>query len=800
MAHGTECTNVPMYCMLIDVFVTVLIAYSEEVKGIIESALKPEGLWGYPYYLIGTESWFDPSAFEAYGLKEYVKGFVGTLPWRPNRDLDYGYYRQLSHDLGKIYNESQVQYDEIEELWQNAYASTYGNSSDVYNIKLPGIWSFYGWDTAAAVINVLNHYAGEHGNEIESIWNGTDRWNGTASSQSDIIHELDRIIKHEVQYVGVTGNISFDDNGDRKHAFYLSGNVVDDNGTVEYFTIFSFDYNSTKIDPYNDIVWPDAFAEKGLIPQSDYVIRHEIRTLDSGVVTAMSVLLLLSICFSFICAVLIIYYRENKAMKSVSWKINITSVLGGILLLLSIFLLGIDENKTFMGGDTSHYSENHGRNLDFLCNFRAWLLVLSFTLLFMPLFFKTYRIARIFRVSIKSLDSHEISDHRLFLWTGVCVLVDIVLLSLFMVAVSPMKRIYKHEGDLVSIDLLISNQYEYGMCSMGGKKNNSQYDTTLLIVITLWKAMELFFGGYAAMNVSQILGFKQIARFDETGSQIFSVFFTMSILCIAMSIYFVSDNSHINFHFILICILGLLIVNVVLIANKGLRLYFIIRGKDSKYLETAEEKMDAWFKMMYVKTRKYGKAHGWIENGENSKTESSFRRARNKIRRLKRRVQSRDSQIRSTISESNTFHGRDSVDIGARARSSDPDHDHPDGDEDADTHGDGDHTESDNQLTPGLDINDVGMFAKDAPLPPTVFDKMVGKSGSVHELNEHVTLSQQASNVDPNYDTALRLESMDETVTPVVRTETMSDDGIGDQTNSKDTRAPTTDIIYEQDE
>ena len=212
------------------------------------------------------------------------------------------------------------------------------------------------------------------------------------------------------------------------------------------------DYNSTKIDPYNDIVWSDAFAEIRLIPQSDYVIRNEIRTLNSGVVTAMS---LTSICFSFICAVLIIKYRQNEAMKSVSWKINITSVFGGVLLLLSIFLLGIDANKTFMRADKSRYSENNGRNYDFLCNVCAWLL-----------------------------------------------------LSLFMVAVSPMKHLYKHEGNLETVDDLISNQFEYGMCSMG--KKNSQYG------VTLWKAIELFFGGYAAMNVSQILCFRQIARFDET--------------------------------------------------------------------------------------------------------------------------------------------------------------------------------------------------------------------------------------------------------------------------------------------
>ena len=85
------------------------------------------------------------------------------------------------------------------------------------------------------------------------------------------------------------------------------------------------------------------------------------------------------------------------------------------------------------------------------------------------------------------------------------------------------------------------------------------------------------------------------------------------ILCVVASAYFFSDNSSIDFQYITVSIGWLLIVNVTLITNIGIRLYYVSIGKESKYLETAKDKMDEYLKQMYKQTKAIGKQEGWIE-------------------------------------------------------------------------------------------------------------------------------------------------------------------------------------------
>ena len=68
-----------------------------------------------------------------------------------------------------------------------------------------------------------------------------------------------------------------------------------------------------------------------------------------------------------------------------------------------------------------------------------------------------------------------------------------------------------------------------------------------------------------------------------------SIFFTVTASLLFISVYFFADGSQINFHYISLGILIILIVNIVLFTNVGLRLYFVLSGKEEKYLKTAEE-------------------------------------------------------------------------------------------------------------------------------------------------------------------------------------------------------------------
>ena len=65
---------------------------------------------------------------------------------------------------------------------------------------------------------------------------------------------------------------------------------------------------------------------------------------------------------------------------------------------------------------------------DKLCNAREWLVAISFTLVFMPLFAKTYRISAIFN-NILKLRQTDIKDYHLIMGVLACVFIDIIFLA-----------------------------------------------------------------------------------------------------------------------------------------------------------------------------------------------------------------------------------------------------------------------------------------------------------------------------------------------------------------------------------
>ena len=201
----------------------------------------------------------------------------------------------------------------------------------------------------------------------------------------------------------------------------------------------------------------------------------------------------LSIIIGIVFIVLIIKLRENKAIKAVSWKLNIVSIIGSIILSITQILFGIDENM-------QSYTENDDK-FTFLCNFRTWLLAISFTLLFMPLFLKTYRIGQIFRVT-NDLRVKDITDTKLVYATLCCVLTDIIILFIF-VLIDPLSRQYQDSGNAETIDALQQVQHTYGLC------NCNDY-ASFLAIFSVWKVTQLLFGCYAAMTVTQVKSFFSI--------------------------------------------------------------------------------------------------------------------------------------------------------------------------------------------------------------------------------------------------------------------------------------------------
>lgn len=647
----------------LDVYIIVLISYSEVVYDIIQEALIPGGIFGYPYYYIGEASWFDSSTLKDYNLSDFVYGFIGTIPWQSNAKInasDTNYY-----SFETVFDESQRITNHFLSLWNQTLIT---DPISLYNITEPSIWAPYGWDSIDTIIRVLEKYQqvysgsdGELG--LELLWNNNSN---TSLESSIVMNRLHRLIVNETNFLGATGNVSFNSNGDREQGLYLFGNIIDDNSTMEYFGSYYVDSSDNvqiiSMSDLDSIKWPRYFVENNVdLPQASKITIYKVNTIDKSAVITGICLQSLTIVF-VICHIVVIVYlskckkidtnderkksvqtskvannndssknnstgnnndgRSSQDDKSSDDKLNSTTIIKGLNIQLSIIscigavlltcgglLFGIDENVISVGDnndnndiDFTNKEETHSNKLNFICNSRIWLLQVSVTLLFMPLFCKLYRIAQ-------NLSSKQIlkNDKQITFVTFVCVAVDLVLL-LIVSLMLPYYRDYEN-GNLKSIDTLQSIQYKYGICTC----DNS---FIVIIIIGSWKLIELLFGCYAAIIVSQIVGVREIMRLSETGLRVSSLFFTISLTLIIVTCYFFAVESSITFHYILIVVNTFLSVNIIIGSNIGFQLYYILFNIDN--YQTPEEKINAWYKMMYAKSKRVGQKNGWIEKSEKS--------------------------------------------------------------------------------------------------------------------------------------------------------------------------------------
>ena len=97
---------------------------------------------------------------------------------------------------------------------------------------------------------------------------------------------------NDVHFFGATGNVSFDNNGDRQNGDYLFRNSVDDNNTVNFFPIHSnsTQYKQYGINIYNSVVWPQEFEDLGIIPQSNIIVYVELKDISPTVTSTMYVI------------------------------------------------------------------------------------------------------------------------------------------------------------------------------------------------------------------------------------------------------------------------------------------------------------------------------------------------------------------------------------------------------------------------------------------------------------------------------------------------------------------------------
>ena len=190
----------------------------------------------------------------------------------------------------------------------------------------------------------------------------------------------------------------------------------------------------------NDIVWPKDFTEAP-VSQKQTERRLKSKAINFKIYLPLSILSFLSIIIVLLTGFTTFKYRRNSIIKAASWKLNLITCIGCVIAYITLFLYGIPVN-------------------DILCNIKEWLIIISFTLVFMPLFSKTYRISYIFT---GWLDQRKIDDYKLVFFVLICLLFDILLLGIFTL-IAPYSIVQINDGDPVKFNAVKEIQYEYNVC------------------------------------------------------------------------------------------------------------------------------------------------------------------------------------------------------------------------------------------------------------------------------------------------------------------------------------------------
>ena len=454
--------------------------------------------------------------------------------------------------------------EEIKELWRHYYNNGYEDV--MYGLEEPGPAMIYGYD---AIHTLLTAFA--------SVESDLDITNTSA-----LISALNDTIINDIDFIGATGRVTFDENGDRIDGLYSFGNLLG-GADASYFGYFYQGVDGkivTKID-VNKIVFPEEFTDKGIIPQSGSITYDQTVNIDKSVSMTMFVFLSLSLFITIILAIFWVYHRNNLIIKAASWRLNIIMCIGAIFAYASAILYGIDELYT-----------TNITSLSVRCNVRLWWFTISFTLLFMPLFMKTYRISLLFTAM---LTKRVLEDKKLFLAIMCCLFIDLIILMTVTLSIRPLQRMYV-DGDLEEIDEIRFTQYKYGTCSLGENIFESFVFYGCLI---FWKVCQLGFGLHVTTNVSRIKDITRtnmLQRFDETGIQIVSIIFTFIIICMSIPIFVFGPTEEPNFFYLLISIGIVLVGNVVLMLNLLPRTIAVIQSNEEVYGLSQVQRIEAKIK------------------------------------------------------------------------------------------------------------------------------------------------------------------------------------------------------------
>eukprot|EP01084_Bolivina_argentea_P245890 411602_1 len=334
----------------LEIYIVIIISSSADLRFVLEQ-FEANNMLEYPYYYMFRTT---QNSIKAQRLGNLTQGFLTVQPFFPALITKQQYINFNLYDGNlTIWEISNNIYSSIKRDWLDYYK----NDPDVvYNAAEPHDYTAWGYDSAYTASLALNYL-------IESGFNLFD-YNTT-----ELIEAIKYYLTNELSFIGATGLIEMDKNGNRLHGYYMYG-FINDNGEFEPIGVIGEDgmmtINSTAVH------WPNYFYGKASEkPLSEPFVDVTSITVEESVYWSVISLCILFIVMILVFMILIWKEREHPIIEKSSYKLSIIISIGCILGLL---LLATQ------------------RTGDYGCVVTWYGYSIAFTLIFMPIFARLYRL------------------------------------------------------------------------------------------------------------------------------------------------------------------------------------------------------------------------------------------------------------------------------------------------------------------------------------------------------------------------------------------------------------------------
>ncbi|XP_036361026.1 uncharacterized protein LOC115214515 isoform X2 [Octopus sinensis] len=366
-------------------------------------------------------------------------------------------------------------------------------STDILPLSSSNLVTDSGW-TPATYLDKYNkkrgnEYSKFHGYAFDGIWVIAKAFDRLARKRkrrhTPLVFTREEVTAalNATNFLGVTGTVRFN-RGDRVGGILFE--QFQDGKMVKIGEYYQLD-DHLNLSDWNKIIW------RGERPPLDGFLRIEqmqrVSIIAYGIFSSLAALGIVMACMFL---AFNIKFRKHRYIKMSSPNMNNMIVTGCILTYTSVLLLGTD------GRILSHNS------FAFMCNARAWVLSIGFTLAFGAMFSKTWRVHAIF-TNIK-LNKKVIKDYKLFLIVGVLLVVDGVMLGTwwgmdpFHIASKELSHSLKGDSEIVPVvESCASDYMTIWMGLIYAYKG-------LLLVIGCFLAWETRHVSIPALNDSKYIG------------------------------------------------------------------------------------------------------------------------------------------------------------------------------------------------------------------------------------------------------------------------------------------------------